>query len=142
MDLCMPEHTRPPQHEEIDFKLDGLLSDWYAWRRQYKLTRGYSGSDGTCKDHRAGTHFDWWNGAADARAEDLQMKAVDKAIDRIPNAPERWNTAIQFEAMNLHSGAAVWTSPMLPTNRDEREILVMEARNMLLRELRRDGIVD
>jgi hypothetical protein len=126
---------------DVDFKLDGLLADWYGWRSQYRLTRGYAGSDSTCKDHRAGTHFDWWNGAADARAEELQMKSVDKAIDRIPNDPRRWNTAIQFEARNLHCGAAVWTSPMLPADIEEREVLVLEARNMLLRELRRDGIL-
>ena len=54
---------------EIDYIVDGLLSSWYAWRREYKMTRGYSGRDGTCRDYRAPGHWDWKNGAAEARAE-------------------------------------------------------------------------
>jgi hypothetical protein len=136
--------TLPPEatdHDHLEFELDRLLADWYAWRRNYKMTRGYSGTDATCRDARAPGHWDWKNGAAEARAEELTVKAVDAAIDKIPNAPERWNTALQFEAMNLVSGAAVWTSPMLPKDRDEREILVRQARNMLLRELMKVGVM-
>ena len=127
--------------EDIDFKLDRLLAEWYGWRRSYRLTKGYSGSDSTCRDYRTPGHWDWKNGAAEGRADDLMVRAVDEAIERVPNAPQRWNTAIQFEAMNLHSGAAVWTSPMLPQNRAEREILILEARNMVLMELRRAGVM-
>lgn len=126
---------------EIDFVVNDLLATWYAWRRQYKMTRGYAGRDSTCRDYRAPGHWDWRNGAAEARADDLVVKAVDRAVERIPNTPERWNTAIQFEAMNLHSGAAVWTSPMLPRNKAERDVLVLEARNMLLVELRKEGVI-
>jgi hypothetical protein len=127
--------------EDIDFKLDRILAEWYGWRRTYRLTKGYAGQDATCRDYRTPGHWDWRNGAQDERADDLMVKAVDEAIERIPNAPQRWNTAIQFEAMNLHSGAAVWTSPMLPQDRGELEVLVMEARNMVLMELRRAGVM-
>lgn len=127
--------------EDLDFKLDRLLSEWYEWRRGYRLTRGFSGSDSTCRDYRAPGHWDWKNGAADAKAEELQVKAVDEAIERVPNAPERWRTSLEFNAMNLHSGAAVWVSPMLPKTRTERELLLIEARTMLLVELRRAGIM-
>jgi hypothetical protein len=130
-----------PERDEFEFKLDRLLADWYEWKKGYKLTRGYSGRDSTCRDHRTPGHFDWWNGAADARADELQLKAFDEAVERVPNAPQRWNTALQFEAMNLASSAAVWSSPMLPKDREEREILVREARNMLLRELQRAGVM-
>lgn len=141
-DSCMT--TNPPRDADpdlIEFRLNELLEEWYRWRRNFQVTRGYSGTDGTCRDHRSPGHFDWWNGAADARAEELRVKAVDKAMDLIPNSPERWNTALQFEAMNLASGAAVWSSPMLPKSREEREVLIREARNMLLRELRRSGVM-
>lgn len=127
--------------EDLDFRLDRLLAEWYEWRRSYRLTKGYAGRDATCRDYRTPGHWDWKNGAADDRADDLMVKAVDAAIERIPNAPQRWNTAIQFEAMNLHSGAAVWTSPMLPQSHEEREVLVLEARNMLLMELRGQGVM-
>jgi hypothetical protein len=127
--------------EDLDFKLDRLLAEWYSWRRTYRLTKGYSSSDSTCRDHRAPGHWDWWNGAAAAKADEMQVKQVDEVIDRIPNAPRRWKTALEFEAMNLHSGRAVWTSPMLPQNYEERQVLILEARNMLLLELRRDGVI-
>ena len=127
--------------EDIDFTLDRLLAEWAEWRLRYRLTRGYSATDSTCRDYRAPGHWDWKNGAADAKAEDMQVKAVDVAIERIPNTPERWKTALEFNAMNLHSGAAVWISPMLPRSREEREILLIEARSRLLVELRREGII-
>ena len=135
------KHPEDIVKNDIDFLLDSLLSDWFAWRRSYKMTRGYAGQDATCRDYRSPGHWDWKNGAADARAEDLVVKAVDRAIDRVPNTPERWNTALQFVAMNLHSGAAVWSSPMLPQNKDERAVLILEARTKLLVELRKDGVV-
>jgi hypothetical protein len=125
--------------EDFEFKIDRLLADWHQWRRSYRFTRGFSGSDGTCRDYRAPGHWDWKNGAADAKADEMEMRAVDEAIERVPNTPHRWKTALEFHAMNLHSGCAVWTSPVLPKTRAEREVLLLEARNMLLVELRRAG---
>jgi hypothetical protein len=135
--------TNPPliDHERIEYELDSLLSMWFLWRQSYRLTRGYAGRDSTCRDYRAPGHWDWKNGAADARADDLQVKAVDACVDRIPNTPQPWNTALQFEARNCATGRAVWLSPRLPQDKDERAVLVREARNMLLRELRRAGVM-
>lgn len=125
----------------IDYKLDELLVNWHRHRSGYQHTRGFSSQDGTCKDFRAPCHFDWSNGAADARADALEVAAVDEAMDKIPNQPHRWRTALEFEARNLSSGAAVWTSPVLPRDLGEREVLVMEARNKLMNELRKDGVL-
>lgn len=125
----------------LDSKLDGLLIDWHNWRGGYSLSKGYSSADSTCRDHQAPTHWDWWNGAADARSEELTVKAVDVAIQSIPNTPQPWNTAIQMEARNLAGGASVWSSARLPQEREEREVLRLEARNMLARRLRNDGVL-
>ena len=141
MGACAQDWVAIVMSEDIDFKLDRILVEWHVWRRGYRLTRGYSGTDSTCRDYRSPGHWDWKNGAADAKAEDMQVKAVDEAIERIPNVPERWKTSLEFNAMNLHSGAVVWVSPMLPKSREEREILLTEARTMLLVELRRAGIM-
>jgi hypothetical protein len=132
--------ARPPV-SELDMRIDGLLSAWHAWRSGYRLGRGYKGSDSTCQDYRAPTHWDWKNGAAQDRAEDQMMRGVDRSIERIPNDPQRWRTAIEVEARNLHCDAAVWSSPALPSDRTELEILRMEARNHLLRELQREGVL-
>jgi hypothetical protein len=128
------------RREDFEFTLDRLLAEWFQWRQGYRFTRGYAGQDATCRDYRTPGHWDWKNGAAADRADELQVKAMDAAIERVPNLPKRWNTAIQFEARNLVSGAAVWTSPVLPRG-DELEVLVLEARNLLLLELRREGII-
>lgn len=126
---------------EIDHLIDDLLSRWYEYRRGYRLARGYSGAGLTCRNYNTPTHWDWRNGAEDERAEKERMRGVDRAVERIPNEPRRWRTAIEFEAMNLHSGAAVWVSPMLPRDRAELEVLRLEARVHLLRQLQREGVV-
>jgi hypothetical protein len=69
------------------------------------------------------------------------MQGFDAAIQRIPNEPRPWFTALQFEARNLAVRHQVWASPRLPANRGEREVLILEARVRLLRELARDGVL-
>jgi hypothetical protein len=125
----------------IDNRLDDLLVMWHRYRAGYSVGRGFSGRDATCRDFQTPTHWDWRNGALDGRVDAVIAKGVSDAVDTIPNAPRRWNTALAFEARNLASMAAVWSSPVLPTNRDELEVLVLEARTMLLDRLRRDGVL-
>jgi hypothetical protein len=129
-----------PERDPIDVILDMHLRSWYVWRLEYRHARGHKAAAVT-SEYNAPGHFDWSNGAAEARADDLVDRAMEDAVQRIPNAPQRWRTAIEFEAMNLHCKAAVWESPYLPKNPAERETLVLEARNMLLRELRSAGVM-
>jgi hypothetical protein len=129
--------TKTPE----DLRLDELLILWHRHRAGYQFSSGYSGSDSTCRDYRTPGHWDWQNGAADARADAITAKGVEDAAALVPNQPKRWNTALAFEARNLASGAAVWTSPVLPRDPEERAILVLEARNMLARELMRAGVL-
>lgn len=135
--IPIPKITR----DALAIRLDELLAAWHAHTESYRLSRGYAGQDATCRDHRAPTHWDWQNGAAQARADSLEVAAVDAAMERVPNRPRRWHTALAFEARNLCSGAAVWTSPVLPRDREEREVLVLEARNMIMIELRKAGVM-
>ena len=133
--------TTPAAAEALDRRLDELLMLWHRHHKSLSMAVGYAAHDSTCRDYRAPTHFDWANGAAQARADSLEAEAVDAAMEKIPNSPQRWNTALAFEARNLCSGAAVWTSPVLPRHKEELEVLVLEARNMLLIELRRAGVM-
>jgi hypothetical protein len=126
---------------DLDWTVDDLLIRWHHWRSCYKAIRGFSASDASCQDHSSNTHWDWWNGAADERAEDERMRGVDRAIERIPNTPRRWLTAIEFEARNLSCGARVWSSPVLPKDPAELDVLRMEARNKLMSEFRREGVL-
>lgn len=125
----------------VDAELNDLLSRWHEYRHGYRAARGHSGANAACRDAGSGSAWDWLNGAEDARAEQQIMRGVDAAVERVPDEPRHWRTAIQFEARNLHSGAAVWLSNRLPRDRGEREVLVLEARNRLLLELRREGVM-
>lgn len=125
----------------IDNRLDDLLVMWHRYRAGYSVGRGFSGRDATCRDFQTPTHWDWRNGALDGRVDAVIAKGVSDAVDTIPNAPRRWNTALAFEARNLTSMAAVWSSPVLPKDKEELAVLVLEARTMLLDRLRRDGVL-
>jgi len=85
--IGLPAHARPAeptQHvvrekarvEALDGKLNRLLACWYEWTQGYRHTRGYSGSDATCRDYSTPTHWDWRNGAEDERADQERMRAV------------------------------------------------------------------
>lgn len=123
-----------------DQQLDALLVAWHEWVKGYTFTRGYT-RDRTTADYRAPAYMDWWNGAADERAEELQVQAVDEAIQSIPNEPHRWRTALEFNARNLAQGITVWYSPLLPPTRAERDVLLLEARNRLMLQLRSKGVM-
>jgi hypothetical protein len=126
--------------EALDGKLNRLLACWYEWVRSYTHTRGFNAVDSTCRDFSTPTHWDWRNGAEDERAEQERMRGVDRAIKKVPNSPRPWRLALEFQAMNLYSEAAVWSSPRLPSGA-ELEVLTLEARNMLLRELQAAGVM-
>ena len=70
--------------------------------------------------------------------------------ERHPPAPRgvvRWVTisglglAVGHQPSKLHSRVQVWSSPRLPANWEERQILLMEARNMLTRGLMAKGLI-
>jgi hypothetical protein len=132
----------PAPRANLDQLLNALLIEWYEWFSSYQLTRGNrTNGTGVTQDYRAPGHMDWWNGAADQRADNLQVRQVDAAIHRIPNNPERWRTALEFQARNLAQRSAIWSSPLLPADKATRDVLLLEARNRFALELRKDGVI-
>lgn len=130
-----------PERDSVDAQLDALLADWYEHCQGYQMTRSFTGA-ASAQEYRAPIYMDWKNGAEDERAKELVVSQVDAAIQRLPN-PEgrRYRTAIEFYARNLVRRITVWYSPYLPPTRAERDVLILEARNMLLLELRKDGVI-
>lgn len=136
----MKNATAQPERT-LDKVLDGLLIAWFEHFRAYTLNKGHSTASATTIDYRTPGHHDWKNGAADERAEDLLVRGVDRAMQRVPNEPHRWRTALEFQARNLHGRLAVWSSPVLPATKAERDVLLLEARNRLVIELKREGTI-
>lgn len=126
---------------DIDYKLDDLLAEWHRHAAMYRLSKGYAGTDATCRDYRAPGHYDWANGASDAKSDRIAMETMDDAMGNVPNHPHRWRTCLEFQARNLSTGFTVWSSPVLPKRKDELEVLQIEARTQLLKQLRRLGVM-
>lgn len=128
------------ERPEVDLNqvLNDLLSRWHAWSSAYSFGKGYPSVDSACRDSRTSRQYDDSNGALDAAVENRIMEAFDAAASAVP---QPYLTALQFQARNFHSRAQVWKSPRLPDDEIERAVLLMEARNMLMRALARSGVM-
>lgn len=130
-----------PSEADINQKLNDLLAKWHAYSQGYNPGKGYPSSDPIFGSAKAPSHWDSRNGALDAAVDGKIMEAFDAIMWQMPREPRPYLLALQFQARNLASRAQVWTSPYLPTNPEERAVLIMEARNMLLRRLARAGVM-
>lgn len=119
---------------ELDEVLNDLLARWHEWSRRYAYASGYPSVDSTCRDARTSKQYEEDDGG---RADDFEMECFDAAMD---NVPQPWRTALSFQARNLVSGANVWNSLRLPASPEERAVLLLEARNKLLREWEKKGM--
>lgn len=122
---------------DIDHLLNGLLADWHLWSRPVRV-EGYAGRAAGFGQSRSNSQFDWENGLESDMVERRIMEGFDNAAQRVP---QPWLTALQFEAKNLAVRHQVWASPRLPADMKERDLLILEARNKLIKELARDGII-
>jgi hypothetical protein len=125
-------------HNDLQGVLSGMLADWHLWSRHTASRSGYPGKAACFGQSKSNSQFDWENNVESDRVDALIMQGFDAAANRIP---QPFLTALQFEARNLAMRHQVWASPRLPANRQEREVLILEARVLLLRELARDGVL-
>jgi len=123
---------------ELDTLLNDLLVKWHIYCSRYQFGKGYPSTDVTCRQSRTSKQYDYDNGAMDATVDDAIMAAFDAAMDKVE---QPWRTALSVQARNLRTGANVWNSPRLPSNAIERAAILIEARNILLMVLARDGIL-
>lgn len=125
-------------NNDLQDVLSGLLADWHIWSVRTAPRAGPPGKSPGFGQSRSNSQFDWENGLEAELVDRRIMEGFDAAAQRIP---QPWLTALQFEARNLAVRYQVWVSPRLPANREEREVLILEARNRLLKELARDGVL-
>ena len=105
-----------------------ILQEWHQWCSNTHVGSGYGNRSVSCSVGPGGGGS--W--------EVADLEAVDAVIDAIPQ-PHR--TAISFIARNLACRAQVWSSPRLPAKRDELQVLLLEARNLLTRGLIDKGVL-
>lgn len=123
---------------DIQDVLSGLLCEWHRYSQHTQEKHGFAGKAAGFGQCRSNSQYDWQNGVEDEMVDRRIMQGFDAAAQRVP---QPWLTALQFEARNLAVRYQVWASPRLPTNREEREVLILEARVRLLRELAKDGVL-
>ena len=122
---------------DADELLNDLLRRWHIRAVSTPPQTGYYTSNPACKLFKTSRQYDDANGALDSDQDGQVLEAVGFAIDRLE---QPWKTAVEFNARNLATGAAVWRSPRLPTDDMERAALVVESRGMLLVLLRSAGV--
>lgn len=113
---------------EVSPVVNEILQEWHQWCSDTRVGVGYGNRSASCRVGPGGSGS--W--------EVADLEAVDAVIDAIAQ-PHR--TAISFIARNLACRAQVWSSPRLPTQRDELQVLLLEARNLLTRGLITKGVL-
>ena len=112
---------------QLSAMLNEYLVAWHQWSAEDAIAEGYPSRSPSCA-----------LGPAGGGGDGPDVEAIDAVMDAIPQ-PHR--TVLAFQARNLNSRAQVWSSPRLPVNWEERQILLMEARNMLTRGLMAKGLI-
>ncbi len=124
---------------DVDYLLDSLLADWHRYCDRKELrVGGYPGKAPCFGQSRSNSQHDWENNIESDLVDKRIMEGFDAAAQRVK---QPWHTALQFEARNLAVRHQVWASPRLPADRQEREAMILTARNMLLKELKGDGVL-
>lgn len=116
---------------------DDVLARWHLWARGYSAVP-VAGSDPMFRDAKAGRCWDSADDILEAEINKKIMKEVDFQVSEMLD-PHR--SAIYENARNCATGVAVWRSPRLPANVEERSIILLEARNQLMRRLMSAGVL-
>mgnify|MGYP001568630850 CR=1 FL=1 len=129
---------------ESDSILDDLLSRWHSWCRGNKY-QNEAAADPAFKGHRSSRQWDTLDEVIESDLTTATMECMDFVIcgDKRGQGgmDEPYRSAIHVNARNCCTGREVWLSPRLPKDREERRLLVLEARNILLRRLISAGVV-
>ena len=123
-------------------QLDGLLREWHQWQIGYSPIPT-CGADPMFRNAKSGKGWDSTDQVIDDELHGSTMEAIDCQVQELPDVPllRPYRSAIYAIARNLHVNANVWMSPRLPKDVDERAVVIMEARNMLVRRLMAFGVM-
>lgn len=117
--------------------LDDILEKWHRWARGYSAVP-VAGSDPMFRDAKAGR---CWDSADDILEAAINIKIMKDVDFQVSEMQEPHRSAIYENARNCATGVSVWRSPRLPVNVEERSIILLEARNQLMRRLMSAGVL-
>ena len=128
------------EHEAtaIDVSLDALLVIWHQWASGEQVGQGYPSEAAGMKMYRVSRQYDYDNGAIDGEVDATVGAAVDALVSQMQD-PHR--TAIHINARNLKTGVHVWGSARITCDPVERAVIVLEARNQLMRKMQAAGLM-
>lgn len=116
--------------------LDDILSQWHAWSKGYRM-----GQQGACPMFRQARSPRGWEDSSDITASDVHQSTMETVDFQVGEMRDPHRAAIYAHARNLHTGRAVWSSPRLPSDPQERAVVMTEAQNLLLRRLMSAGVI-
>lgn len=123
---------------ERDAALNELLPEWHSWQKRFVQGIGYRNRSSVMSGYMVPRDRDDDNGEHDAYLHNKTMEDIDFQVGELTE-PHR--TAIYCLALNLSTGAAVWCHPRLPKDRDERIVVVVAARALLMARLISAGVI-
>jgi len=124
-------------NDDTDNLLNDLLCQWHRWACGYKHVGGINSSP-MFRNAKTSKGWDSLEQIADDSIDAARCESVDFHVMQLEPSHR---TALQLQARNLVTGLSVWSSPRLPVDLEERTVLLMEARNKLLRRLVGAGVV-
>jgi hypothetical protein len=121
---------------EIESLLSDLLQSWHSWAMGYKHVGGINSSPMFRGSKPNKTRED--DDGIDGSLHNSTMETIDGQVMEMEPVHR---TVLQLQARNLCTGVSVWRSPRLPDDAEERAVLLIEARNKLMRRLIAVGVV-
>lgn len=127
---------------DLDAKIDELLTVWHNRSSGYSFVAGYASASPMFRDVKSNwSYHDRSNGVVTDVDDRSLVRAIGSAIMAVPNDPEPWRTCLMLEARNLALGLSVWSSARLPADREEREVIRLEARVKFAHQARKQGVL-
>lgn len=123
--------------EDAAYRLDQVLQDWHRWAQGFQMVATH-GACAMFTSVKSSRQWDSENEAVDSSLHNSEMKCVDFHIGELEPLHR---TAIGINARNLVTGRSVWTSARLPTDIEQRQLILRDAREKLTKHLTNDGIL-
>ena len=117
--------------------LDDILGRWHAWAKGFSVVP-VCGADPMFRDVRS---RGGWDSADDIMELEINSKIMKSVDFHVTELKDPYRSAIYAVARNLHTGAAVWSSPRLPADPLARGLIVVEAKRQLTKRLMVAGVL-